>query len=191
MAVRRPLRRAGCTPWRARPVLAPRVRHPSRGGGAAKGVVPLALVLLAGCGRSADFSGPAPAGALRCAVEHGLAAGYEVTEGTVEGRSVRLAQRLGPPPAEARAPRAQPELGDVVLRNEEERPVENQLAVAESGGRLTVNVIGLTDEGVRVGPGSNALDQAQSIIALCTTSPPVFPDGSSGQTEPQPGRGPI
>jgi len=133
------------------------------------------LLVLGGCGRTSDFSGPAPAGALRCALEHGLSAGYEVIEGREEDRFLRLAQRLPGPPAEERVVERTPGLGDVVLRNPADIPVENQIEVREAAGRLHITVLGINHAGVRVGPGSNAEDQARTILALCTANPPVPP----------------
>jgi hypothetical protein len=154
-----------------------------------KRAIPL-LLALAACGRAYEFSGPAPAGALRCTLEHGLAAGYELVEGGVDAAFLRLAQRLPPAPGEARVIEPQPDLGDVVLRDAAPHPVENQIVVVEQRGRLTLTVLGLTDRGVRVGPGSNAEDQARTMLALCTASPPVFPDATGQQTVPLPGIGP-
>jgi hypothetical protein len=144
------------------------------------------LLLFTGCGRAGDFSGPAPEGGMRCALEHGLAAGYELIEGSPEEGFLRLTQRLPPSPGEARAVQPEPNLGDVVLREAARRPVENQILVSEERGRLNLTLLGISDEGVRVDAGSNAEDLARSILALCTTTPPVFPAATGQQVPPNP-----
>jgi hypothetical protein len=140
------------------------------------------LLVLAGCGRSADFSGPAPAGALRCSLEHGLAAGYVLVEGGVERGFLRLAQPLAPPPAEdgMLRPEPEPQLGDAVLREQLRPLAQNQILIAEERGRLTFRILGVADAGVDAGPGSNAEDQARTMLALCTASPPLFPGPAVG-----------
>ena len=145
--------------------------------------------LIGGCRPAGTFSGPAPAGALQCAHDHGLAAGYDLVEGGVSERFLRLSQRLPLPPGDAATARTEPQVGDVIIRDATAIPVENQILVEESRGRLTLTVIGLNNAGTRTGAGSNAEDQARTILALCTVSPPVAPGGQ--QTPPEPGTGPL
>jgi hypothetical protein len=146
-------------------------------------VLPLALVLGA-CGRTADFSGPAPAGAMQCALEHAIAAGYERIEGSVEQGFLRMSQRLPQAPADA-LPEPDPALGDVVLRGATALPVENQLEIRQERGILRLTVLGVNDPGARTGVGSNAEDQARTILALCTSDPPTLPESTGEQTPPE------
>jgi len=143
----------------------------------------IALLALAACGRTADFSGPAPAGAMQCVLEHAIVAGYVSVEGGVDRGFLRLAQAL-PEASQRDRPEPDPDLGDVVLRDLRQIPVENQLEIREERGMLRVSVIGLTDEGVRVVPGGNADDHARTILALCTATPPLPPESADEQTPP-------
>jgi hypothetical protein len=147
-------------------------------------------LFLAGCGRAADFSGPAPAGALECALAHGRAAGYELIEGNPQRNMIRLAQRLPPAPAEDRRLRPEPSLGDAVLVDGGRHPVENQIVARVSRGQLQLTLIGAADGGARDGAGSNAEDQARTMLALCTSSPPVLP-ATGAQVPPVQGPDPI
>lgn len=138
------------------------------------------LTFLTACGPTFNYAGPAPPGALNCALEHGRAAGYELIEGAVDADFIRLVQPIPPPPAEGLRP------DDPVPRAVDlDRPVENQMLIAIEDDRLTLTVLGVTDAGVRVGPGSNAEDQARTILALCTSSPPVFPSPDASRTLPR------
>jgi hypothetical protein len=138
------------------------------------------VVAAAGCGRAYDFSGPAPPGALRCSLAHATGAGYELIEGEAGGTELRLVQPIPPPPADEFPPLPQ---APIARRSDIDRPVENQLIIRVEDGRLRLSVIGVTDAGVRVGPGSNAEDQARTILAFCSSAPPVFPDGSTESPE--------
>lgn len=139
-------------------------------------IVCLFAVILGGCGREADFSGPAPAGALECALAHARAAGYDTAAGSIDDGFLRLTQRVPAGPATP-PPEPRPDLGDVVLSPSEEDRVENELIVEVVRGRLHIGVLGVAETGAEVAAGSSAQDHARTILALCTTSPPVFPDG--------------
>jgi hypothetical protein len=139
------------------------------------------LLVLAGCGRTADFSGPAPAGAMQCALEHAIAAGYERIEGSVETGFLRMSQRLPQSPADV-LPEPQPDLGRAVLRDPTALPVENHLEIRQERGTLRITVLGLNNEGARTEAGTNAEDQARTMIALCTSDPPTPPVSADEQT---------
>jgi hypothetical protein len=143
----------------------------------------ITLLALAACGRTADFSGPAPAGAMQCALEHAIVAGYVSVEGGVDRGFLRLAQAI-PEASQRDRPEPDPDLGDVVLRAPRQIPVENQLEIREEREMLRISVIGLPDEGVRVGPGGNAEDHARTILAHCTATPPLPPESVDEQTPP-------
>lgn len=139
--------------------------------------LPLALVvLLSACGRPAQLSGPAPAGALSCALAHGEAAGYQVVAGNVESDFIRLVQRIPPPPADAATARPPPDLGDVVIADPGPDLVENELLIEESRGRINITVLGIGETGTPMAAASTAEEQARTILALCTTEPQVLPN---------------
>lgn len=139
--------------------------------------LPLAVgVLLSACGRPAQLSGPAPAGALSCALAHGQAAGYQVVAGSVENDFLRLVQRIPPPPAAAATADPPPDLGDVVIGEPGPDLIENELLIEESRGRINITVLGIGETGYPMGAASTAEDQARTILALCTKEPPVLPN---------------
>ena len=138
---------------------------------------PLALLLFSSaCGRPAQLSGPAPAGALSCARAHGEAAGYEVVAGSVENDFLRLVQRIPPPPAEGATAEPPPDLGDVVIADPGPDLIENELLIEQARGRINITVLGISETGIPMGAASSAEEQARTILALCTTAPPVLPE---------------
>lgn len=125
------------------------------------------LLPLAACAPQREFSAPAPAGALRCAVEEAEARGYFVQEGGVETGSVRLGQI--PPGTPERGPEetAEPELGEVATTDYSEIPIESQLRVWEADGRLHVEILSRRPQTVVAEIGGDVEDHARNLLLLC------------------------
>lgn len=140
-------------------------------------VWPIALLFFSsGCGRPAQLSGPAPAGALSCALAHGEAAGYQVIAGSLEDEFLRLVQRIPPSPGDAATAEPPPDLGDVVFADQGPDRLENELLIEQAGGRINITVLGISELDPPMGAASTAEDQARTILALCTAEPPVLPN---------------
>lgn len=140
------------------------------------------LILLGGCGSEPNLSGPAPVGALQCVIDHGRAAGYEVSDGSVQRGFVRLTRRLPPPPVDAQAAQPRPDLADVVLDRSADQPVENQILAVHYEGQLELTLSGFDDEGSGAAPGQTVEDHATTLLALCTdpsTPPSIGGDEST------------
>ena len=126
--------------------------------------VGLAL-LLAACGRTREFAGPAPAGALDCALREAQGMGYSRKEGANASDYVRVSQQVELPQEmrpEGRDPLPGP---DAVRPVTSEREMPNELIVREVRGQLRIQVVGRLDgDG-----GTEAESHAQRILAACTT----------------------
>lgn len=128
----------------------------------------LLLPLAAGCHRPPQYVGPAPAGALDCALREALDLGYRRMEGGADDDYVRVSQRPEPVPGEG-AVDADPPPGTGRRLDGEERPAENQLIFREAGGRLHIQVVSLA-EGRPVATDIPTADaHARRIFATCTT----------------------
>ena len=127
------------------------------------------LLLLTGCGRETILSAPAPAGALQCTIDHGRAAGYEVSDGSVARGFVRLSQRLPPPPVDAAPAQPRPDLADVVLDRRADQSVEDQILAVYTDGQLELTVSGFDEAGAGVTPGRTVTDDARTILILCAS----------------------
>jgi len=149
------------------------------------GAVCLLVLGLSGCGRPADFVGPAPAGALECSLAYAESAGYELVNGGVEHGFLRLVQRVNPEPPNPGPREPRPALDDLIPDLREPLP-ENDLLVQVDDGRLRLTVVrsagrgtlepnGPADPDAPVPAGSSAEDQARTMLAMCTSTPPVFP----------------
>lgn len=123
------------------------------------------VLLLAACGGPREYSAPAPAGALQCALEEAEELGYERMSGEPDEAYVRVGQRVDPPlavrptqpPPPAGPDGARPAAGDA--------PDSNQLLLREEGGMLRIEVLHADGH---AGIGSDADGHAQMILAACT-----------------------
>lgn len=129
-------------------------------------------LLLAGCGGPREYAAPAPAGALRCALEEAEELGYERMSGEPAEAYVRVSQRADPPPGlrlEERPPPAGPEDVRPVAQ---EAPIYNQLLLREEDGMLRIGVLHTDASGEALdgnaGLGSDAEGHAQMILAACS-----------------------
>ena len=127
----------------------------------------LLLAVAAACNRPAEYVGPAPAGAMSCALSEALDLGYRRMEGNADERFVRVSQRPDAPPAEgAISANPPPATGRPV--GAEERPSENQLTFREEGGRLRIQVMSFADGQPTASPMPTADAHARRILATCT-----------------------
>jgi hypothetical protein len=141
------------------------------------------MLVLVGCGRSYDLRGPAPAGALECVRAHSELAGYEVVEGGVGAQSLTLVQPIEPRMPDELVPAA---AAPRPLARTLTPPAENRLVVRVVGSQLRLIVTGISTEGAEVPAASGAEAHARTILALCTSSPPVLP-GPVGANPSRPG----
>ena len=125
------------------------------------------LIALSGCGREPGLSAPAPAGALQCVIDHGRAAGYEVSDGSVARGFVRLSRRLPPPPVGAAPDQPRPDLADVVLDRPVDEPVENQILALHAEGRLELTFAGFDEDGATISATGTVADDARTLLSLC------------------------
>lgn len=131
-------------------------------------MVPL---LAAGCGGLPSYSAPAPAGALRCAVGEAEELGYRRLEGDAEAGAVRMGKAIPPPPG--RDPlEPERELGETVLTDYEEIPLQSQIRVSHAEGRLRVEVLSEREPDPATRRTGDASADAQRILASCTTALP-------------------
>jgi hypothetical protein len=151
----------------------------------------MVLVILTGCGRPADLEGPAPAWVLACSLAYAVDAGYQLVDGGADEGFVRVIQRVAPQPEDARPTRPQPTLSDVANLEPAEIVAENELLIEVDGGRTHFMVLGNVEPETSALSGSSAIEQARTMLAMCTTSPPVFPGGGDPQTIPPPPGAPL
>lgn len=128
------------------------------------------ILILAACGgRTREYAGPAPAGAMECAIREAEKLGYRRMEGSSEDQVVRVSQRLDRTPADELAPpdrRPGRDQGEPLAAD---RPTENQLRLREGRGRLRVQVLSVVESSLRTGvAASTADDHARIIVARCT-----------------------
>ena len=127
----------------------------------------LLLPLLAACNRPPEYVGPAPAGAINCALSEAIDLGYRRMEGGAEDRFVRVSQRPDPAPSQG-AVSSDPPPGTGRRLDEADRPGENQLIFREEGGRLHIQVVSLADGRPTSAPMPAADAHARRILAACT-----------------------
>jgi hypothetical protein len=130
-------------------------------------LVALLVAGAAACARPIEYSAPAPAGVLACALEQAEQLGYERITGRAERQAIRVSQRIEPPPGTLADPQdlIGPDEIRPVLRNP---PYENQLLLREGGGRLRVQVVSMDVRGEQVEAGRDAVEHAQMILVRCT-----------------------
>jgi hypothetical protein len=127
---------------------------------------PLVVALAVGCSRPPEFSAPAPAGALACAVQEAERIGYERLEGTAEAGVVRMGRHVPPPPATESIP-PEFQLRDVQGTDLLEGRFETQIRMRESRGRLHVQVAAERPRRDADPETVDAARDARQIIALC------------------------
>ena len=127
----------------------------------------LLLPLLAACNRPPEYVGPAPAGAINCALSEAIDLGYRRMEGAADDPVVRVSQRPDDPPGAGGAS-LDPPPGTGRRLEEEARPEENQLIFREEGGRLHIQVVSLADGRPTSAPMPAADAHARRILAACT-----------------------
>jgi hypothetical protein len=127
---------------------------------------PLVVALAVGCGRTQEFSAPAPAGALACAVREAERIGYERLEGTAEAGVVRLGRHVPPPPGTEPIP-PEFQLRDVPGTHLVEGRFESQIRVLERRGRLHVQVVAERPRADADPETVDAARDARQIVALC------------------------
>jgi hypothetical protein len=130
-----------------------------------------ALALLAACGGLPSYSVPAPEGALDCAVEEAAELGYRKLEGEVEAGVVRMGKYIPPPPGRDLS-EPDEELGDVVLTDFEDIPLQSQIRLSYSGGELRVQVLSEREPDLATRRTGDASEDAQRVLASCTTPLP-------------------
>lgn len=130
-------------------------------------MAPIVVLGLAGCRGPEQYSAPAPAGALACAVREAERIGYRRLEGGEERGAVRIGRYIAPPPAR--------EPTDPAVRLSDRQgprvaePFESQLRVSERDGMLRIAI--LTERrtgGEAPDPGGPAGD-ARQILVRCMT----------------------
>ena len=130
----------------------------------------LLLLVLAplGCRGPRQFSGPAPAGALDCALRQAEEIGYRRLDGRAEAGVVRLGRHIPPPPG--REP-TDPEirLSDVTGPRLAQGEFESQIRVSVRRGQLRVAVLSEPepDAATRAAGAGDATGDAQQILAEC------------------------
>ena len=129
----------------------------------------LLLPLAAACHRPPEYVGPAPAGAITCAMNEALDLGYRRMEGSVEEHFLRMSQRPEPRPGE-RAVSIDPPPGTGRRLDEQERPQENQLILREETGRLRIQVVSTAEDRPTQLDMPDADAHARRILATCTTT---------------------
>jgi hypothetical protein len=125
--------------------------------------LPIALA----CNRPPAYVGPAPAGALDCALREAIDLGYRRMEGRPGDSFARVSQR--PDPAAEGAAEVNPRPGAGTRLDQEARPMENQLIFREEGGRLRVEVVSLAAGRAEDSTVPTADAHARRIFATCTT----------------------
>jgi hypothetical protein len=128
----------------------------------------LVLPLLAACNQPAQYTAPAPAGAVECALREALDLGYRRMEGGADDPVVRVSQRPDDPPGTGGAS-AEPPPVTGQRPEEEPRPEENQLIFREEGGRLHIQVVSLAEGSPTQTPMPAADAHARRILATCST----------------------
>lgn len=131
---------------------------------------PLVAAALAGCASPLlQFSAPASAGSLHCAVREAEEMGYQRLEGAAEEGVVRLGRHIPPPPArEPTDPAVR--LSDRQGPRPVEGPFETQIRVSERRGQLRVAVLTAPDsDAAQRDPGGPAGD-ARMILAACSAT---------------------
>lgn len=122
-------------------------------------------LLLAACGRTREYVGPAPAGALDCALREAREMGYSRKEGANAENYVRVSQQVEVP-QELRPEGRDPLPGPDAVRPVHRDPaMPNELILREGGGQLRIQVVSRLDRG----GGGEAEGHAQRILAACTT----------------------
>lgn len=127
----------------------------------------LLLPLATACNRPPEYVGPAPAGAINCALSEALDLGYRRMEGSADDRFVRVSQRPDPAPGEG-AVSVDPPPGTGRRSEDADRPSENQLIFREEAGRLRIQVVSFADGQPTTTPAPTADAHARRILATCT-----------------------
>jgi hypothetical protein len=127
------------------------------------------ILLLGACRGPEEYSAPAPAGALDCALREAREMGYSRMTGEPEEDYVRVSQRTDLPleiRPEGRDPLPGPE---AVRPAHNEEPMFNELMLREDGGRLRIQIVGRLEGGEVIEAGRDAESHAQRILAACST----------------------
>lgn len=127
----------------------------------------LLLPLIAACSRPAEYVGPAPAGAVECALREAIDLGYRRMEGGGDEAVVRVSQRPDPAPGAGGVDR-DPAPGTLRRAGEEVRAEENQLIFREDRGRLHIQVVSYAEGSPTRTPMPSADAHARRIFATCT-----------------------
>jgi hypothetical protein len=134
-------------------------------------MTPIAVLGMVGCRGPEQYSAPAPAGAVACAVREAEQMGYRRLEGGEERGSVRIGRYIAPPPgreptdpAVRLSDRQGPRLAD---------PFESQLRVSERDGILRIAVLTEARSGGGTpDPGGPAGDARQILVRCMTPAAP-------------------
>ena len=129
------------------------------------------VVLAAGCRGPEQYSAPAPAGSVACAVREAEQMGYRRLEGREDRGAVRIGRYIAPPPA--REP-ADPEvrLSDRQGPRIRQGPFESQLRVSERDGLLRIAILSdYRSPGDAPDPGGPAGDARQLLVKCMTPTP--------------------
>jgi hypothetical protein len=122
-------------------------------------IAPVLLLAAAGCRGPQQFSAPAPAGSVACAVRRAEQMGYRRIDGRDEDGVVRVGRYI--PPAPTRDPR------DPMNPSRNVTTFESQLRITERNGNLRVAILAAS-RGGEIDPGG-AEGAARQILAECST----------------------
>jgi hypothetical protein len=133
-------------------------------------IAPIVVLGLVGCRGPEQYSAPAPAGSVACAVREAEQMGYRRLEGGEERGSVRVGRYIAPPPArEPTDPAVR--LSDRQGPRLSDGPFESQLRISERDGSLRIAILSeARSPGGAPDPGGPAGD-ARQILVRCMTQP--------------------
>lgn len=131
-------------------------------------IAPIVVLGIAGCRGPEQYSAPAPAGAVECALREAEQMGYRRLEGGEDRGAVRIGRYIAPPPArEPTDPAVR--LSDRQGPRLSDGPFESQLRVSERDGNLRIAILSeARSQGAAPDPGGPAGD-ARQILARCMT----------------------
>lgn len=131
-----------------------------------------ALTVLAGCAGQQQFSSPAPASSLECAIGEAEEMGYRRLSSS-RRMGVRLGKYVPDDPAREQRDRMSPtgtdrDLGNDVLRGDDGGPLESQFRVWHDRGQLRFEILSEREgPSVETQVTGDASEDAQKILALC------------------------